>query len=46
MHDFLTERTFSGNYDVPPHGVLVLDEHRADKPAASETETAAVAQQT
>jgi beta-galactosidase len=26
MHDFLTERTFSGNYDLPPHGVLVLDE--------------------
>ena len=31
MHDFLTERTFSGNYDLPPHGVLVLDEHRAEK---------------
>jgi hypothetical protein len=31
MHDFLTGRTFSGNYDIPPHGVLVLDEHRADK---------------
>jgi beta-galactosidase len=31
MHDFLTGRTFSGNYDVPSHGVLVLDEHRADK---------------
>lgn len=27
MHDFLTGRTFSGNYDLPPHGVLVLDEH-------------------
>ena len=26
MHDFLTERTFSGNYDLPPHGILVLDE--------------------
>jgi beta-galactosidase len=26
MHDFLTARTFSGNYDLPPHGVLVLDE--------------------
>jgi beta-galactosidase len=25
-HDFLTGRTFSGNYDLPPHGVLVLDE--------------------
>ena len=27
MHDFLTGQTFSGNYDLPPHGVLVLDEH-------------------
>ncbi|MDE3068465.1 MAG: beta-galactosidase [Verrucomicrobiota bacterium] len=27
MHDFLTGETFSGNYDLPPHGVLVLDEH-------------------
>ncbi len=26
MHDFLTANTFSGNYDLPPHGVLVLDE--------------------
>jgi len=32
MHDFLTERTFTGNYDIPPHGVLVLDEQRAQKP--------------
>jgi hypothetical protein len=31
MHDFLTERTFSGNYDIPPHGVLVLDENVAEK---------------
>lgn len=29
MHDFLTGHTFSGNYDLPPHGVLVLDEHPA-----------------
>ena len=29
MHDFLTDRTISGNYDLPPHGVLVLDEHGA-----------------
>jgi beta-galactosidase len=29
MHDFLTGNTFSGNYDLPPHGVLVLDEHVA-----------------
>jgi len=27
MHDFLTGSTFSGNYDLPPHGILVLDEH-------------------
>ncbi len=27
MHDFLTGTTLSGNYDLPPHGVLVLDEH-------------------
>ena len=26
MHDFLTGSTFSGNYDMPPHGILVLDE--------------------
>jgi beta-galactosidase len=26
MHDFLTAKTFTGNYDLPPHGVLVLDE--------------------
>lgn len=26
MHDFLTGNTFTGNYDLPPHGVLVLDE--------------------
>jgi beta-galactosidase len=27
MHDFLSGKTFSGNYDLPPHGVLVLDEN-------------------
>lgn len=27
MHDFLTGRTFTGNYDIAPHGVLVLDEN-------------------
>jgi beta-galactosidase len=31
MHDFLTGNTFSGNYDLPPHGVLVLDEHPESK---------------
>ncbi|MBC8094565.1 MAG: beta-galactosidase [Akkermansiaceae bacterium] len=32
MHDFLTGNTISGNYDMPPHGVLVLDEHHEAKP--------------
>jgi len=27
MHDFLTGSTVAGNYDLPPHGVLVLDDH-------------------
>jgi beta-galactosidase len=36
MHDFLTGNTFSGNYDLPPHGVLVLDEHPENKIAAVE----------
>jgi hypothetical protein len=27
MHDYLTGYTVSGNYDLPPHGVLVLQEH-------------------
>ncbi len=31
MHDFLTGNTFSGNYDLQPHGVLVLDEHPGQK---------------
>jgi beta-galactosidase len=31
MHDFLTGGALAGNYDVPPHGVLVLDEHAAHK---------------
>lgn len=38
MHDFLTGTTLSGNYDLQPHGVLVLDEHVAPKSA----DTAAV----
>ncbi len=33
MHDFLTGNTFSGNYDLPPHGVLVLDDHPETKTA-------------
>lgn len=27
MHDFLSGKDFTGNYDLPPHGVLILDEH-------------------
>ncbi len=32
MHDYLTGNTFSGNYDLPPHGILVLDERIEAKP--------------
>ena len=31
MHDYLTGSTFSGNFDLQPHGVLVLDEHATPK---------------
>ena len=44
MHDFLTERTFSGNYDLPPHGVLVLDEHPVEKTDDEEDDTTMLAQ--
>ncbi len=27
MHDFLTGQNIVGNYDLQPHGVLVIDEH-------------------
>ena len=30
-HDFLTNKIVSGNFDLPPHGVLVLDEQIAAK---------------
>lgn len=33
MHDFLTGATFSGNYDLQPRGVLIVDEHSLPKPA-------------
>ena len=33
MHDFLTGNNIVGNYDIPPHGVLVLDEHPEAKAA-------------
>jgi hypothetical protein len=39
MHDFLTGNNFSGNYDLPPHGVLVLDEKRAQKHAEAAAAT-------
>jgi len=35
MHDYLTGTTITGSYDLPPHGVLVLDERPAPpKPTA------------
>jgi len=34
MHDFLSGKTFTGNYDLPPHGVLVLDEQSSASPAS------------
>jgi beta-galactosidase len=40
MHDYLTGNTFSGSYDLPPHGVLVLDEHpevKTEQPAEAAT---------
>ena len=33
MHDFLTGNNIAGNYDLQPHGVLVLDEHTEAKAA-------------
>jgi hypothetical protein len=33
MHDFLTGGALVGNYDLPPHGVLVLDEQTPVKTA-------------
>lgn len=40
MHDFLTGSNIVGNYDIPPHGVLVIDEH----PEAKNLETPQTAQ--
>lgn len=31
MHDFLSGTTLSGNYDLPAHGVLVLDEGQTEE---------------
>lgn len=42
MHDYLTGTTVTGNFDLPPHGVLVLDEHpvRKDGPPVEPAPTA------
>jgi hypothetical protein len=47
MHDFLTGQTFTGNYDLPSHGVLVLDETVAPEPPPGPAEAgeAATAQE-
>ncbi len=37
MHDFLTGSPLAGNYDLPPHGVLVLDEHHVEHHAPQPT---------
>jgi hypothetical protein len=31
MHDFLTATSVAGGHDLPPHGVLVIDEHPEKK---------------
>jgi beta-galactosidase len=38
-HDFLSGRTIGGNYEIPAHGVLVLDENIAEASAESEDTT-------
>jgi beta-galactosidase len=40
VHDFLTGQSIVGNYDLPPHGVLVIDEHTTE---ATKTDTVAPA---
>lgn len=42
MHDFLSGNTFSGAYDLPPHGVLVLDETGSLHQTPSRPDEAAV----
>jgi beta-galactosidase len=32
IHDYLTGQSLIGNVDIPPHGVLVLDDHPSQKP--------------
>ncbi|HTD68413.1 MAG TPA: beta-galactosidase, partial [Candidatus Limnocylindria bacterium] len=41
MHDFLSGNTFTGAYDLPPHGVLVLDEQHEQSHAPVLNESAA-----
>src|SRR5262249_20607340 len=49
MHDFLTGQTFTGNYDLPSHGVLVLDEtvtkEEAGQPGEAEQASPAAAEE-
>ncbi len=35
MHDFLTGQNIVGNYDLPAHGVLIIDEHPEVKSAGA-----------
>lgn len=44
MHDLLTGANIMGNHDLPPHGVLVIDEHPAQKKETAETPTPAPAE--
>jgi len=39
MHDYLSGHTFSGSFDLQPHGVLVLDEHAEPRPPTGEVAT-------
>ncbi len=44
MHDFLTDTNITGNYELHPHGVLILDEHTSMKstsgpPSEAEAQT-------
>ncbi len=46
MHDFLSAATIAGNYDLPPHGVLVLDDHATPAPVSTPVATAETSQAT
>lgn len=41
VHDYLTGHSISGNYDLQPHGVLVLDEQHPEHPPAEAKPSAA-----